>query len=272
MNNRDYFLNLFQSLGEKGTVFFRHVENLTFLSLGALYWIFVAPFSKNKKNIKWEHVLQHMLFMGVRSTLIVVVVSGFMGMIISMQMAYILKKFEATLYTGSLVGVSFARELGPLLAAIVLSGRVGASIAAELGTMKVDEEIEALHVMGINPLRYLVSPRILAILIMLPCLTMLADVVGIVGGFVIGVCNLFIEPMLYVQKTFDALVLKDLFTGLIKSFFFAFIIGIIGCYQGLTVKGGAEGVGKGTQNAVVVSIVLVILADCFFTALFYFVF
>lgn len=176
------------------------------------------------------------------------------------------------MYVGSLVGVATTRELGPLLTALMVAGRVGASITAELGTMRVAEEIDALETMGLDPLRFLVLPRILAILIMLPCLTIMADVMGMFGGFIMGVTTMGIDAMLYIDKTIDALVIKDIVTGLIKSFFFAAIIGTISCYKGMEVKGGAEGVGLATTHSVVISMIAVITADVFFTALFYFVF
>jgi len=263
---------IFLKCGKKVIPFLRQIESMTFLSLYTFYWMLIAPFKPKSKQIDGKIVVNQMVFIGIKSVFIVMLVSCFMGMIIAMQMAYVLKKFDALLYTGSLVGVSFTRELGPLLAAIVVAGRVGAAMTAELGTMKVSEEIDALDVMGIDPVRFLVAPRVIAILFMLPCLTIFADAVGIFGGFVISVCNLHLDPFLYIDKTFYALVQKDVFTGLAKSVFFALIISIVGCYQGLTVEDGAEGVGKSTTKSVVLSIVLVILADCFFTALFYFIF
>jgi phospholipid/cholesterol/gamma-HCH transport system permease protein len=263
-------IDIFFSCGSTAIFFFRTLESISLLSASTFYWIFVAPF--RDKTVHKEQVVNQMVFIGVKSVFIIILVSCFLGMIIAMQTAYILGKFDAVMYTGSLVGVSFTRELGPLITAIVISGRVGAAMAAEIGTMKVSEEIEALEVMGINPVRFLVAPKVLAILIMVPCLTIIADMVGIFGGFIIGVANLNLTPGIYINKTIDALVHKDIITGLVKSVFFAYIIGIIGCYQGLIVSDGAEGVGKATTMAVVLSIVLVVIADCFFTALFYFVF
>lgn len=251
-------------------IFFEHVESMTFVSCSALYWMFVAPF--REKGWRMDHVFYQMVFVGVRSLLIVAAVNAFMGAIMAMQTAYLLKQFGAIMYTGSLVAVSFAREIAPLLTALILSGRVGAAMTAELGTMQVSEEIDALDVMGIHPIRFLLVPRLLAVLVMVPCLTVIADVMGILGGYLIGVFYLHLDGALYLDKSLDILVYKDLYTGLIKSVFFGFIIGLVGCYFGLIVRGGAEGVGRSTMIAVVSSMLLIIGADCFFTALFYFSF
>jgi phospholipid/cholesterol/gamma-HCH transport system permease protein len=149
---------------------------------------------------------------------------------------------------------------------------VGASFTAELGTMKVSEEIMALETSAINPVRYLVSPRLIAMVVMVPCLAVLSDVVGMFGGYVIGKYQLGIQTAYYVDKSLHALQMKDIVTGLVKSCSFAVIIAMIGCYYGFIVEGGAEGVGKFTTRAVVNALIAVVAADCFFTALFYIVF
>jgi len=169
-----------------------------------------------------------------------------------------------------LVAISLCRELGPVLTALVIAGRVGSAIAAELGTMKVSEQIEALEIMAINPTRFLAVPRFLALFFMQPCLTVLGDISGMIGGYLIGVNSLKISSALYIQTTFKFLEFKDIYTGLIKSFVFAMIIALVGCYEGLNTKGGAEGVGKATTKSVVLSFILIILADCVLTAIFYF--
>ncbi len=261
---------LFGCIGRGSVNFLRHLSSIFGLFIQTLYWIFIAPFKK--RAFRPRHLFDQMVKVGVGSVPIVFLVSIFMGMVLAMQTAYQLKKLGALMYVGSLVAVSVTREIGPLLTAIVVAGRVGAAMAAELGTMKVSEEVDALETMGLNPVQFLIAPRLLAIFIMLPCLTIFADLMGMVGGYIIGVFNLGIRSDLYIHKTIDALALKDIYTGLIKSFFFAGIIGMIGCYEGFIVKGGAEGVGKATTISVVNSIILVIAADCFFTALFYFVF
>lgn len=225
-----------------------------------------------RKIISRDSLFGHIVAMGVDSVPIICLVGASVGMVLALQAAYQLKQFGAVMYTGSLVSVSMARELGPLIASIVVAGRVGARIAAELGTMRAQEEVDALTTMAVDPIRFLALPRVLSLFLVLPCLTILADSIGMAGGFLVGVLSLGIEPYLYLEKNFDALVLKDLYTGLFKSAIFALIIGIVSCYQGLAVEGGAEEVGKATTQAVVNSIVLIILADCFFTAVFYYAF
>ena len=164
------------------------------------------------------------------------------------------------------------RELGPVLTALVIAGRVGAAITAEVGTMQVTEQVDALKTLGSDPIRYLSVPRLIALLIMLPILTIYAYIIGILGGYLVGVYKLGISSTLYMNMTWDSLRLKDLYTGLFKSGVFAAIIATVACYEGFETAGGAEGVGRSTTLSVVISFILIITADCFFTALFYFVF
>ena len=210
-----------------------------------------------------------MVRMGYESLPIVCLIAFFVGLIIAMQSAYQLKQFGAIIYVANLTAVSITRELAPLLTAIVITGRSGSAITAEIGTMKVSEEIDALNTMGLNTISYLVVPKTLAMLIMLPCLTIIADFIGIFGGYFISIATLDIASIRYVNQTVSALAFKDVFGGLVKSGFFALIIAVIGCYEGLNVEGGAEGVGKSTTKSVVTSIFLIIAADVFFTGLFY---
>ncbi len=231
--------------------------------------VIVASFYQ-PKVIRREHLFNQMVMAGVDSLGIVALVGTAVGMVLALQAAYQLKQFGAVLYTGSLVSVSITRELGPLVAAIVISGRVGARMAAELGTMKVQEEVDALNVMGLHPIRFLVVPRCIALAVMLPCLTVISDVTGMIGGFLVGTLGVGINPYLYLAKNFDALVLKDVNSGLAKSFIFAILVALVSCHQGLSVEGGAEGVGKATTQAVVISIVLIIVVDCLATAVFYY--
>ncbi|MBI4177935.1 ABC transporter permease [bacterium] len=208
--------------------------------------------------------------MGVGSVPIVVLICGFVGMILAMQTAYQLAKFGATLYVASLVSVSVVRELGPLITAILVSGRVGAGVAAELGTMAVSEEITALRTMALNPVRILLVPRVAGLIIALPILTLIGDSVAIAGGLVIGWGYLHLPPELFYKVAVEGLVMKDFLTGFAKSIIFAILIGLIACYKGYYVRGGAVGVGTATTETVVMSIVAIIVADLLFTALFYF--
>ncbi len=207
---------------------------------------------------------------GVDSLPIVTLVSFFIGMILALQTAYIMLKMSSEIYIASIVAVSLTRELGPVITALIVAGRCGAGITAELGTMTVTEQVDALATLGSNPVKYLVVPRYLSLTIMMPILTLFANAIGIFGGYLIGVYNLSIRSSLYMNMTFQTLVYKDIFTGLIKTIFFGMIIAIVACYEGLNVRGGAEGVGKATTRSVVNTFIMIIAADCFFTALFYF--
>ncbi len=255
-------------LGEIVIKIFLEVVGVFKIFFGVLYWIFIGPFIASPLNRK--NIFSQMVFAGNRSVVIVFFVTIFTGIVLAMQTAYQLEKMGATLYVASLVAVSLCRELSPVLTALVVAGRVGSAIAAELGTMKVTEQIEALETMAINPVRFLVVPRFIALFFMLPCLTILGNISGIIGGFLVGVTSLNISSDLYIQTSFKYLALKDIYTGLTKSFVFAMIIALVGCYKGLTTDGGAEGVGKSTTKSVVVSFILIILADCVLTGIFYF--
>jgi len=245
-----------------------YVGGLASLSRDVLHWTFVAPF--RGQSLKWRSTLHQMVLVGVNSVPIVGLISLFIGVVLALQGAYQMEKFGAGYYVTALVGVSMTRELGPLITAIVVAGRSGSAFAAELGTMKVSEEIDALEVMGLNSVRYLVVPKYLALLVMMPCLTLFSDTAGIMGGGAFTMYQLDHTFTLFLTATRNALVMRDISTGLIKSLVFGFIITTVGCYEGFSVRGGAEGVGRSTTSAVVVSIFLVILADVIFTAIFYY--
>ncbi|MEA3305505.1 MAG: ABC transporter permease [Candidatus Omnitrophota bacterium] len=246
----------------------QHTVNVLALLVDIIYWIFVGPFKK--KAAKRESIFEQMLFVGVKSLVIVFFVALFTGIVIAMQTAPQLASLGAVIYVAGLVAVSITRELAPVLTGLIIAGRVGAAIAAQLGSMKVTEQIEALESMALNPIRFLVVPRFLALIIMLPCLTIFADAVGIFGGWLMGVFNLKINSALYIDTTFRFLTTKDVATGIVKSFVFGAIIALIGCYRGLNTSGGAEGVGESTTSSVVTSFMLIILADCVLTAIFFF--
>jgi len=238
------------------------------LSGETLYWIFAGPFKG--KPVKRPSVFEQMVFMGARSIVIVFFVTFFTGIVLAMQSAYQLSQMGGTIYVASLVSISICRELGPVLTSLVLAGRIGAAITAEVGSMRINEQIEALDTMGINPVRFLAAPKVLALFFMLPCLTVIGDLSGILGGYVVGVYNLKINSHLYLQTAFQYLTLKDIYTGLSKSFIFALIISLVGCYQGLNTKGGAVGVGRSTTISVVTSFIMIIIADCIVTGFYYF--
>lgn len=243
-------------------------KKVIFLLGDLLYWIALGPFKGKLPNR--QNVFEQMAFAGLRSVVIVFFVDMFTGVVLAMQSAYQLEKMGATLYVASLVAVSLCRELSPVLTGLVVAGRAGSAIAAELGTMKVTEQIEALDTMSINPVRFLVVPRFLALVVTMPCLVVLGNLSGIFGGYIVGTGSLNINPDLYIQTTFKYLELKDIYTGLIKSVVFGVIIALIACYEGLNTKGGAEGVGRATTRSVVISFIMIILADCVITTIFYF--
>jgi phospholipid/cholesterol/gamma-HCH transport system permease protein len=244
-----------------------------FYIAGGLSILFTQIFSAIVST-KWRrsHLFEQMNKIGVTSLPLVFLTALFTGMVLALQSAYQLRLFNAVRFTAGLVSLSITRELGPVLTAMVVAGRVGAAITAELGTMKVTEQVDALVSLATDPIKYLAVPRFLAAFLMLPLLTVYADFIGMFGGYIVGVFKLGISSSLYIKDSFDALVLKDLYTGLIKSFAFGGIIAVVGCYHGFTTRGGAEGVGLATTLSVVTALILIIASDCFFTALFYFAF
>jgi phospholipid/cholesterol/gamma-HCH transport system permease protein len=209
---------------------------------------------------------------GVESLPIVSLLALFIGIIMALQTAVQMQRLGSEMYIASIVALSLVRELGPVITALVVAGRVGAAIAAEIGSMQVTEQIDALETLATNPIRYLVVPRFLALTLMLPVLTLYADIIGMFGGYLICVHKLGISSSMYIHISFDALLSKDLFSGLLKTLFFGMIIAFVSCYGGFNVEGGAEGVGRATTRSVVTTFILIIAADCFFTALFYFIF
>ena len=206
---------------------------------------------------------------GVRSAGIVMLVCGCVGFILALQMEPPLANFGQTDKIANIVGVAIFRELGPLISAIVLTGFAGASIAAELGTMVVGEEIEALEAHALNPIRFLVVPRVLATIIALILLTAVGDVTAVIFGGIMTVNFLDVPYQQYLSNTLNQLVLSDFLTGLIKAAAFGLILSSIACYNGLNTTGGASGVGRATTNTVVQAIVAIILADFVFTTLFF---
>ena len=252
-------------VGERFISFLEYIGGVVTLLAQTLLWVVVPP-------LKGKRIIQQMSVIGWESLPIVSLIALFIGIVLALQSAYQLQKLSADIYIASLVSLSVTREIGPVITALVVAGRVGAAIAAELGTMKVTEQIDALETLAANPVKYLVVPRFVATTLMLPILTIYADYIGIFGGYLFGVYKLKIGSSLYWRMSYEPLILKDVFTGLIKSVFFGMIIAIIGCYEGFRAQGGAEGVGRATTLAVVTSFILIIAADCLFTTLFYFAF
>jgi phospholipid/cholesterol/gamma-HCH transport system permease protein len=223
-------------------------------------YIFTPPF-------KVRNLFKQMEFVGVQSLFVVVLTGSFTGMVLALQGFDALKRFGAESLVGPTVALSMARELGPVLTALMVTGRAGSAMATELGTMRVTEQIDALYTMGVNPIKHLVVPRLLAGILMLPVLAIVTDFVGVVGGYVVGVKFLGINSGVYIGRTIDFVGVDDVFYGLIKSVFFGLIIALTACYNGYYTTGGAEGVGRGTTNAVVSGCVLILVADYVLTTI-----
>lgn len=219
---------------------------------------------------RWKSSVGQMLQVGVDALPMVGLMSICAGFILAMQGASELKRFGAIRYVIDLVAVGFTRELGPLLTAIAVSGRSGSAFSAEIGTMKVTEEIDALRVMAFDPIEFVLAPKFLAALIMIPCLSIFANVCGILAGWIFMFFSAHLGFALYVRYALDSIAIHDVIGGLIKSLAFATIIVQVGCLEGFRVRGGPEAVGRSTTAAVVKATFLVIVADVIFTALFYF--
>ena len=216
--------------------------------------------------------LREMEQIGVRSLGVAGITTIFTGMVLALQTAYSLPAIGVKYYIGTVVSKSLVRELGPVLVALIVGGRIGAGMTAELGTMKVTEQIDALRSMAADPVKKLVVPKLVATLVMLPALTVLGDFLGILGGLIVATGQLQLTAGFYINDVLDALTLQDVSSGIGKSFFFAYFIAIIGCYNGLYASGGADGVGRATTNTVVMASILVLVSDFFLTKLFYIVF
>lgn len=227
------------------------------------------PFNR-KPYMRWQ-IWRHFAWIGADSLPIVSVISSCTGIILALQAAAQLDKVGALSYVANLVGISIITELGPLLTALILAGRAGAAFTAEIATMKISEEIDALEVMGLDSVRYLIWPKVLAMVLMTPILTLWADFTGIVSGGVFSSWVLGLSGPGYYEQTASFLTLRNLFSGLLKSFGFGIAITLIGCWQGLLAKDGALDVGHRTTRSVVQSIFLIVLLDLFFTALSYMV-
>jgi phospholipid/cholesterol/gamma-HCH transport system permease protein len=224
---------------------------------------------RRPRTANWRELLPTMERTGADAVPIVILINFLVGFVMAFQGAVQLKQFGANIFVADLVGLSVARELGPLMTAIILCGRSGAAFAAELGTMTVSEEIDALRVMGFGPMRFLVLPRALALMIIAPILTLIADLVGMLGGLFVGISSLDLTFLGYYYETQKALTVWDVFSGLIKSVVFALVVALIACQQGLATAGGAEGVGRRTTSAVVATLFALIMVDAAFTLFFY---
>src|SRR6202050_2001829 len=246
-----------------------YVGSLASLGGRAAYYTFIGPFQG--KPLRVQRAISQAMDVGVRALPILSLISFFIGLILALQAAYELRKFGALDLVATAVAVSMTRELGPLITAIVVIGRSGSAFAVEIVTMKVMEQIDALQTMAISPIQFLVTPKFLAMIVMLPCLTIWANSMGILGGALFGVAQADFTWGRYIRTSVDALFMRDIVTGLIKSVMFGMTITAVGCLEGLNTGAGAEQVGKSTTRAVVMSIFLVVVVDLVFTLLFFFI-
>jgi phospholipid/cholesterol/gamma-HCH transport system permease protein len=244
-----------------------YVGDLAALAGQSAYFTFVGPF--RGQRLRPQRAIHQAMAIGVEAIPIVSLITFFVGLIMALQSAYQLRQLGAMQLVAAAVAISILRELGPLLTAIVVIGRSGSAFAAEIGTKKVTEEVDALRTMAFDPVAFLVAPKFLAMLVMMPCLAVWADFMGIVGGCVFGVSAADFTIASYFQATRDSILSRDIYTGLIKSVLFGLVITAVGCKEGFSTGAGAEEVGRSTTSAVVTSIALVIIVDLVFTTLFY---
>jgi phospholipid/cholesterol/gamma-HCH transport system permease protein len=256
-----------ESLGEKVVEAGRFLRDLLQLSADSSFAL--GTLVKRPRAFKPGALMEQAFHIGSEALPVVGLISFLVGLTLAFQSAYQLRQFGAALFVANLMGVAVVREMGPLMTAILVAGRSGSSIAAEMSTMKVAEEIDALTVMGLDPISWLAVPRLMAITLTLPLLTALADFLGVLGGFFVGVLYLDLSPVAFLRQMLDALSVGDLSTGLLKSVAFAWGIGTIGLFYGFRVHGGAAEVGRATTASVVASIFYIIVADCLFSVLFY---
>jgi len=221
-----------------------------------------------RRPMEWGLWLEQLEKLGVHSLTITNVTLLFTGMVLAVQTAYSLAFYGGQAFVGNLLGLSIVRELGPVLTALMVAGRVGAGITAEIGSMTVTEQVDALRVLAASPVKKLVVPRVGALVIGLPILTVLADVVGLFGGMVLAVSEVGQSRSYFISHVLLALTMQDVMSGVGKTFFFAIFIGIIACYNGLNATGGADGVGKATTNTVVTASIAIIVSDFFLTKIF----
>ncbi len=257
--------NTILAVGEAGYRFGQSFLRTLYFISDTMYAALVEPFAR--RFPPKGSVSSQMLRIGADAVPILGLLSFLVGLIMAFQGAYQLRQFGANIFLANLVGLSIVRELGPLLTAIIVAGRSGSAMAAEIGTMKVQEEMDALVTMGIEPIRFLVVPRLWAIAVVGPLLTMLSNLLGIIGGFLIGVFYLDLSAESYWAQTLSAISAGDLLNGLAKSLVFSLLIGSIGCSKGYFLKGGADAVGRATTSAVVSSLFAIIVADSLITTL-----
>lgn len=255
-------MNIFAPVGRVFLNFLRSVGRLTLFTMKSLSYCVRPPFY-------FRTLLSQMVEIGFYSLPVVALTTMFSGMVIALQSYSGLSTLSSEGVVASVVELTVTRELGPVLAALMVAGRVGAAMAAELGTMRVTEQIDALTTLSTNPFKYLVVPRVLAGVIMLPILVLIGDVIGIYGGYLICVYKLDFNAINFLRNTWNFMQAVDIVSGMTKAAVFGFIVTLMGCYNGFYSKGGAEGVGKATTNAVVASSILILISNYLLTELFF---
>jgi phospholipid/cholesterol/gamma-HCH transport system permease protein len=259
-------LSTLDQLGRATISIVREVQ-LVFAFFGQMV-VSAAGVLRSPRSANWRELPATMERSGADAVPIIILINFLVGLAMAFQSAAQLKQFGANILVADLIGISICRELGPLMTAIVVCGRSGAAFAAELGFMQVNEEIDALRTMGFGPMRYLVLPRALALIIVVPLLALLADVAGVLGGLVVGITNLDLTVRGYLSQTARVVSLWDISSGIVKSVVFAFAVALIACQQGLATSGGAEGVGRRTTSTVVITMFTLILLDAVMTVFF----
>lgn len=249
-------------LGRAFMRFLRSIGRLAIFTWNGVSSAFVPPYYGRQ-------IGRMMVEIGYYSLPVVGLTAIFTGAVLALQSYSGFSRFSAESSIAIVVVLSITRELGPVLAGLMVAGRIGAAFAAEIGTMRVTEQIDALVTLSTNPFKYLVFPRLLAASIMLPCLVLVADIIGVFGGYMVSVQKLGFAPGPYITSTWDFLEARDVISGLVKASVFGFIIALMGCYHGYHSKGGAQGVGAATTNAVVSSSILILLFNYFITELFF---
>lgn len=260
--------NFFVNIGERLLEFWQTTKKAVYLLADIFFWSFVGIV--DRKGHRKGSVISQSLLIGVDALGIIGLLSFILGLILALQSAAQLRQFGANIFVADLMAVSMVTEMGPLLTSIILAGRSGSAIASEIATMKVTEELDALKMMAINPIRYVVVPKFHAMTLCIPLLVIMATLIGILGGLIIAITYLDISVVAFVNRIFDVITFKDAAVGIGKSFFFAWTIVIIGSYYGFTASGGAEGVGKVTTKSVVASIFWIIILDALNSLIFYF--
>ncbi len=259
-------VGIFEYLGDEAYRWRDYFFELVFITSEIFYWSLIGLF--DRKGQRKGSFIQQAIFIGMDAFGIVALLSLIIGLILSLQSAAQLRLFGANIFIADLLSISLVREMGPMMTAIILAGRSGSAIAAEIATMQVTEEIDALKIMGLNPIRYIVVPKFHAFTVCMPILVTCSIFIGMFGGFIVAVTYLDLNATTFLNRAIDILVIKDIVISLSKSTFFAWLIVVIGSFYGFRVKGGAEGVGKATTQSVVASIFAVIVFDALFSLLY----